>query len=167
MYNDLLNPEKRNKLLLPLTFVTFAYIHAKMYSYRHNVISVRNHDVVRTWGNDIVYGGLYVLDNYEFYIRALDAYHSCSLSRIFSNHINDVQHREETRATPIVFSKFNDFVTLKYSEKDTIMCYTYFGNIQHEYIISRIKAKNSYRITDGVSLDDFYKQYKTMGGTND
>lgn len=99
----------------------------------------------------MVYGALFVLNDFHFHIRSLDAYYSCSLSTLLRNHTYDLHHREVVQATPITFSSQEEFCSLRYKEKQNIRAYAYLGNPTHPNIIKRTSSHISgSRITDGL-----------------
>jgi hypothetical protein len=105
----------------------------------------------RAWGNDVVYGALFILNDFHFHIRSLDAYFGCSLSALHRNHTYDVHHRIITPATQITFSSVEEFCSLKYKESQPTRAYTYVGNPTHPNIIKRTSSRiNGVRITDGL-----------------
>jgi hypothetical protein len=117
-------------------------------------------DGTREWGGHIVYGALYSLRDYTFYIRMLDSYHACSLSHLARNHALDTHHRLKTLFTPIRFESAQDLGRLKYWEREPVEVDCYFGNMAHHSITRRVHASNSYRITEGILKESFLAQYK-------
>jgi hypothetical protein len=147
--NELLDPQKREILNIPMEFITFAFIEGKMYRHFRNqgTFILPNHI---DWGNNVVYGAIYAISEFDFYIRLLDSYHQCSYSVLGRNHKRDVHHRTETHATPISFDTFDDFTRLKYRERDEVEVQVYQGNPNHPKITQRLHKSNSYRIQSGV-----------------
>lgn len=105
---------------------------------------------VKRFANDVVYGTVYVLSDFDYYIRNLDAYHMCSLSALRKNHQFDVHHRILTTVTPIYFSTIEELARIKYREGKPIDAHMYIGNIKHPKIRKRIYNIRSYRVIDGV-----------------
>lgn len=158
--NELMNPSYQNELRIPLTFIQFAHIEGKMFRHFRNNSNFVALNASRQHGNKVVYGALFKLDDFDFYIRLLDAYHMCSLSTLHTNHINDIHHRIEVKATPIYFSNLDDFSRLKYAEsQDTIDVQAYVGNLNHPKIIQRTNKTVSYRIISGVDANNFKKLF--------
>jgi hypothetical protein len=148
------------ELKLPLEFVSFAHIDAKMYWHfnRDSVFTVP-FDHRMKWGNTKVYGALFVCKDIEFYIGALDAYHVCSKIKLYKNHIKDLHHRIEVDSTPLFFDTLDDLARLKYREGNIIRAVTYFGNTQHPKIMSRFKSNHSFRVIDGIDKMNFIKLF--------
>lgn len=149
---------------IPLEFITFAFVEAKMYKHFKNDSVFLLQPDNRKWGNNVVYGALYTLRDFEFYIRNLDAFHICSLSTLRTNHIKDIHHRVITSATPINFASLNNFSRLLYKEGSPIDVQTYVGNPNHPKIQQRLNKTISYRLTDGVDIENFKKTWEEQHG---
>lgn len=162
--NDLMNPDVQKQMRVPLQFICFAFIHGKMY--RH----FRSHDTFvlqpkhnRTWGNNVVYGAIFALSDFHFFIRQLDAYQSCSLSALNVNHKYDIQHRVQIKATPIRFDSLDSFSRLMYYESEHVDVHAYVANPNHPKIKRRlISLSTSYRIIDGVNKKAFKSLYREV-----
>lgn len=146
--NELLSPRRQQDLRVPLEFITFAFVKGKMYNHYQNkgTFVVPQHG--KGWGNDVVYGALFLLNDFHFHIRSLDAYHSCSLSVLLRNHTYDLHHRKVVQCVPITFHNVDEFCTLRYVEKEPIRAFTYLGNQTHPNIIMKLSSRA--RITDGL-----------------
>lgn len=155
--NELINPHQRKLFNVPLEFIGFAYVKGKMYKHYNskNVFTIPiDVSKTRAWGNNLIYGGLYILKDYDFYIQILDAYHSCSMYNLFRNHNKDIHHRVETVATPISFNTLNELSRLLYKELNEVEVVTYFGNTTHPKIKQRVTT-DRFRITDGIDAQNF------------
>lgn len=150
--NELQDPRWQRDFRLPLEFISFGFIRGKLFRHmRHNSTFVHVGDTKSVWGNDVVYGGIFLLRDFDFYIRTLDAYHLCSRSTLMRNHGNDLHHRVALAATPIVFHSMEDFCSLKYEERESIDVITYIGNPTNPKIIQRLRKRSRpQRIVQGV-----------------
>lgn len=150
--NELLDPERRNVLNLPVTFITYGFVEGKMYKHYRNDGTFHLPRAGKAWGNGVVYGAVFALAHYDFYIRLLDSYHQCSLSALRANHSKDVHHRLITDVTPISFSSVDELERLKYTEREPIRAHVYTGNPNHPKIHNRLShpGKPRYRLVDGV-----------------
>lgn len=161
--NELQSPLVQRELRIPLQFISFAYIEAKMYKHFRNESSFTlPMKTSRRWGNYNVYGALFHVEDFDFYIRLLDAYHTCSISALLTNHKNDIHHRVKTNATPIYFNTLDDMGRLKYREKEPILSHVYVGNQNHGKIKRRLNSTVSYRIIEGVDKKHFQELYKEV-----
>lgn len=146
--DNLVNPANQRNLQLPLEFLSFAFCEAHMYKQ----INSKNTFLVKKgtyWGNQVVYGGLFLLRDFHFYIRTLDALHACSKSMLGRNHDLDLQHRILCPVTPILFHDVEQFKSLRYREKEQINAYVYVGNLKHPKIQQRVVK--SRRIVQGIN----------------
>ena len=159
LYNNILSPQLQHELKIPLHFISFAYIPGKLYTHfrSSDVFAVTSSDF---WGNRLVYGGIFTLDDFDFHIRSLDGYHVCSQSTLLRNHKFDLHHRSITSATPIKFQSLDSFSRLKYSEGEIVDVQCYLGNQQNKKIANKLNASNSCRILDGVHIKPFKEIYK-------
>src|SRR6185312_6557634 len=133
----LMDARVRNDMRLPLHFVTFAIIEARLYS------NVRNEGVVnvrleRKYHGEVTYGALFHLEDFHFHIRQLDAFHMCSLSALGRNHDLDTQHRITAEVTPITFPSIDALERLQYEEKKVTHAIAYIGNLKHPKLSRRI-----------------------------
>lgn len=159
IYNELLNPTERKKLLFPFHFISFAYIYGKLYDYREDYIAVENNKVKRSYGNNKIYGAIYAIPHFEHYIRILDSKFACSLSMLGKNNEKDLMHRKVVQAIPIDFNTLDDIARMKYENKKSVELFAYMGNTNNYYIKHRIDMER-YREIDGVDKVNFKKQYE-------
>ena len=161
LYNELIDPEVQEKLKLPLEFISFAITDGKMYThYNDNGVFMMPLGIDKDWGNTKVYGALFVCKDISFYYSLLDAYHACSMYNLRRNHIMDMHHRVNIKATPIYFDNLEDMSRLKYREGVDIDAITYIGNINHSKIYKRFSITQSNRIVDGILPKHYKKLYE-------
>lgn len=167
--NELLNPELRKEMHLPMEHICFGILHGKMFShyrhYKYKSTFIVEH-AGKLWGNDVVYGALMLCKDFDFYARILDAYHVCSLSTMGRNHIMDVHHRVSVNMKQISFTSIDELSRLMYAEGSTIPAQTYMGNTNHNKVSQRLKAERTYRIIDGIDRDNFIKLWEEEYGKN-
>jgi hypothetical protein len=143
-----------------MEFIAFGLTEGKMYThFRQNDTFVLK-NTGKEWGNDVVYGALFLIHDFDFYARLLDANYTCSLSTLFKNHDLDLHHRLTTSITPIHFNTLDELARLQYREANKISAQMYFGNPKHPKIIQRQHHTVSYRIVDGIDTLHF----KTLFG---
>lgn len=146
--NELLHTGVAREWNFPLQFVRFAIWEGNLYTTHGNKHTFNYIPSGSQWGNDVVYGGLFLLEEFHFYIRALDAYHTCSMSTLGRNHDYDTEHRIRTHVIPIQFNDEDEFVRLLYQEREPIQAITYVGNPKHPNIQKR--ATRRHRIVQGL-----------------
>lgn len=166
MTNELMNPQIQRQLKLPLTFISYAICTANMYRHFRNESTFIIQPVKRSWGNSVVYGGVFLLSDEPYYIRILDAYHLCSLSTLYRNHPKDVSHRGRSLVVPIHFSSLEELSRLQYTESNGLEVQTFFGNPEHPRISERLNKTNSYRISDGIDSKNFMRLYEEVHHAN-
>jgi hypothetical protein len=151
--NEMMSPHWHRRSNVPLQFVSFAYVEGKMYHHkqRKGTFVVRKN--LRSWGNDVVYGALFVLNDAHFYNRLLDSYQACSKSALLRNHSYDYHHRINAMATPIYFNDVEEFQSLRYREGEEVRCQMYVGNSNQPNINHQLQTRS--RIVDGVDKQHF------------
>lgn len=166
--NDLQDPNVHRGMRLPIEFISFGFIEGKMYKgLRNHSTFVSPPNSTKQWGNKVVYGGLFLCSDFNFYQRILDAYHACSLSSLMRNHVYDIHHRINTYCTPIKFDTIEDLSRLKYREGEPIECQTYIGNQNHPKINNRLHSTFSHRIESGVEIEPFMNLWEVANGRKD
>lgn len=161
LYNELINPEVQKQMRLPMEFISFAMVDGKMYThYSDNGVFTIPLGNDKDWGNTKVYGALFLLNDYNYYISILDGYHACSMSNLKRNHKMDLHHRVLTKVTPIYFNSIDDLSRLKYSEGSDIDAIIYVGNLDHSKIYKRFLITQSNRIVDGILPIHYKKLYE-------
>lgn len=161
--NELLSPNLRDKLNLPMEFITFAMTDGKMYKhYNNNGVFFIPLGRDMGWGNTKVYGAVYLVKDFFFYASMLDAYHICSYDKLQSNHIRDTSHRVYVDVTPIDFRNIEELSSLQYREGKSINVVSYVGNIKHPRINKRFQTTKNYRMVSGVYNKPFLQQYREV-----
>lgn len=154
LYNELLDEKKQKLAKLPLEFVCFAYVkNAVMYGKRGNYYAIQK-EVLHTKYNK-VYGALYVLDHSESNLRRLDAIMVCSKSIIGTNHKYDIMHRVKTIARPIFFENIEEFLKMKYNEKEGVEVTMYFANPQNNFIKTNVLNTVKNREVSGLDIENY------------
>lgn len=166
MYDHLMTKEYREKLNLPLEFITFAFIEGKMYEYfehnKHIKIALEKDAIVRNRGNDKIFGAIFALPFYKANIRVLDGIYACSRDRLKYNNPNDIMHRKDVMATPIHFNSIDELSRMLYTRREPIKVQAFYGNPEHNWIKHRVLMQR-YRVVDGVDHDSFLDIYKEEG----
>lgn len=168
--NLLMTQQKLNDLKIPATFVCFGYVEGMLFKhYSHNQSTFLILESGYRWGNTVVYGALYHIDDYHFYVRQLDGYMRCSLSSINSNHRLDLHHRVKAIVTPIRFNSLDELDLLLYTEDDEqFEVDVYIGNPKHPNVKTKLNRQHSYkesfRVSNGVDALSFIKLYEERNG---
>ena len=162
--NELINPDLQREMKLPLTFIQFGIAEGKMYKHFGNRSTFICKDSNKRWGNNVVYGGIFLCNDFDFYSRILDAYHLCSMSTMLRNHNQDLHHRVEIDVTPIYFKTLDELARIKYKEGKGILALTYKGNTKHPKIIKRLINERSFRVIDGIDEQNYKKLFWEVTG---
>lgn len=154
--NELLSPKMQKKYKLDLKFIAFGILEGALFKTSRNSKGKNNgfvvkNNVKRFRRNSVVYGALFLCENYDFYSYILDGLNDCFYSVLGLNHPFSIVHKEKTKVKVIHFETLKDLAYLQYKEGTEIEAIAYFGNINHPKIKSKVFDKNnSYRIKDGL-----------------
>lgn len=156
LYNELLDETYQKQLGLSLEFISFAYANnLVIYDMNGRYIAVEKDKIKKTNKDGRVYGGLFILNNSEHYMRVLDASLICSKSVLGVNHKLDLHHRLKMEIVPINFKSVEDFLNLKYNEGDTLKVVSYVGNSENELISKHINNTVRNKVTTGFDINNF------------
>lgn len=154
LYNDLLDENKQNIAKLPLEFVCFAYVkEAVMYEKRGNYYAIQRENLNTRYNK--IYGAIYILDHSERNFRRLDALMTCSKSIIGSNHKYDIMHRTKVKARPIFFKNIEEFLKMKYNEKEGVEVTIYFANPNNNFIKTNVLNSVKNREVSGLDINNY------------
>jgi hypothetical protein len=154
--NELQDPRRHRELRVPLEFIRFGFVEGRLYHHYQNKGTFVVQNAKQRWGNDVVYGGLFLLHDFHYYIRTLDAYQGCSLSALMRNHSADLHHRHTLSITPITFSTMEEFCTLRYEEAEPILAHCYVGNLTQPKLTHQVhKRRMETRIVQGVDVPSY------------
>lgn len=150
LYNSMLS--KYKEMNIPLKYICPAKIEAKLYwKYGKKDTFAIPHGNKRTYGSRFVYGAIFSLEDFDFYMRLIDSFLVCSKSILRVNHPKDVFHREILEVTPIKYNSLDDLSKLKYIEREPISCHLHLGNVENHKIKQQItKQIHIPRIECGV-----------------
>lgn len=147
--NKLQNPIIQKEMNLPLDFICFGITNGKLYKYFGNKdCFISQYHNNKEWSNSVVYGSIFLCNDFDFYSRILDSYHLCSLSTLYRNHSYDVQHRIDMLIRPIFFNTLDELASLKYRESEEgITTQMYIANLKNPKVNRRIHDKNTKRFS--------------------
>lgn len=152
-----MEPNKRDDLKLPMTFVCFALLKGSLYRFPHTALNVTHK---KPFGNSVVYGAVYIVHDAFFHIRTLDAYHLCTKDALGENHKFDHAHRVSGKVSPIMFKNLQELDRLIYVEDAPIDVQYYVANPKHPTTAERVRRRNgaNYRIYHGIVPHAFQQQ---------
>lgn len=169
--NHLMTQQKLRDLKIPATFICFGYVEGMLYKhYQHNQSTFLLLDSGYSYGSNVVYGALYHIEDYHFYVRQLDGFMRCSLASISSNHKLDLNHRVKTYITPIRFDSLDALDLLLYTEdNENFEVDVYVANLNHPDIKAKLRKrsyKNSNRVGNGVDAKSLIELYEEVNRRN-
>lgn len=157
IYDEIMLREVQDKMKLPMTFVTFALLEDyKMIDYKKRPTIVPKNFVKRGRGGNRIFGTIWKLEESSFYIRILDAYYACSLSRIYENNLNDRTHRLTLKTYPFYVDSVSDLVDENFYTFKPINCQVWIANQNDDNLIRRIN-RNRHKIQNGCVLNYLQK----------
>ena len=149
--NNLQQPTLRHNHLIPAEPLGIGLMCGRMYQYGSD--SLVANPPHKPQGNSVVYGTLYHITNFEHWIRAIDAYHYCSLSLLGRAHQLDLQHREERDIMLINPTDTEALLSLNYTELSTVKAYVYVANENHPKVKQLTNYNlHRYRINSGLRV---------------
>lgn len=161
--DKLISPVTQRLLRIPLHFISFAHIEGKLYTlpFKKGTFVTQTENA---WGNSVVYGALFLLQDFDFHIRTLDSMSLCSLSALRRNHALDLQHRIKVKCTPIKFDSIEKLERLLYQEAEPLEVQAYIGNPNHPKIKQRVAnhRAGNHRILDGINVDSFLQLHREV-----
>lgn len=169
--NDLMTKEIQNRTKIPMSFISFAYMEGCLFKFCDKIIRTRvrwySLPLDRTfrpmYKRGRVYGAIFSIQDSQYYIDRLDAYHACSLSRMGVNHDKDIAHRVRRMVTPIHFDSLYDFGIRNYTESRVVPLECYMANTLHPTVSHKVfseKNLDKYKHHHGVDIRSFVQAYK-------
>ena len=125
LYDELMTKEYQEIIRLPLTFVSLGLIHGKLYFFN---------DSKKDNSSAIVFGGLFVLKNYEDYKLHLHSFYNSSSALLDKPHKEDNFIFSPINIYPIKATSYDDLLKSKIEYLDKISCEGFIGNIENEKI---------------------------------
>lgn len=147
------DPTLQDDLGLPIEFISFAIFKGHIY-YDESVDDTFILESTRSTV-DAVYGGLFLLQDDDFYMPVIDAYNLCSMSVLRKNHIKDRQHRITHSITPISFDTVEQLRRLDYWEREDIEAVIYVGNPNHPNTRRLSRVRSGAKLVSGVHTKPF------------
>lgn len=162
LYDKLLT--EYQKYNIPLTFISFGKMEDTcLYWNRKKYVAVSNTFQRKHRMGDVVYGGIFHLDDELFYIRLIDAYYSCSKSRVFENNKYDLLWRFVRNVYPIQFNSLEDFKSYKFKTLEPMQCTVYLGNQFDTKLFKTVHAGRK-KCAFGLDVQSFTNLYERVKG---
>lgn len=166
IYDKLMTAKEQAIASLDLKFVTYGQIRGKLYflndDKRRRVFAVPHK------GNStkLVYGGLFILKNYEEQQYKLHAYYNNSEVFTGFTYKEDLFGLESVTVTPIRFNSLSDIESGRYEKKDAVECECFMGNLPNKKIQNSIQRGRYYRVNN-VDAKNFIQMVKDRKEDNE
>lgn len=155
LYDKLMTKHEQECANLDLEFIAFGQISAKMYwlndTKRKRVFAM----VPPIKTTSLVYGGIFLLKDYEHNRYKLHAYYNNSMPYTDCTLIEDLYEMRTVNVIPISFGSLKDLESGKYKKGNPVECFAFFGNPVNKQI--QYNAARRYYKLKGVDKDSFIK----------
>lgn len=166
IYDKLMTAKEQAITSLDLKFVTYGQIKGKLYFLNDD--KKRRHFALPHKRNStkLVYGGIFILKNYEEQQFKLHAYYNNSEVFTGSTYIEDLFTLETIMVTPIKFNSLSDIETGKYEKREGIECECFIGNLPNKKIQNSVRRGRYYRVNN-VDAKSFIQMIKDRDKNNE
>lgn len=143
---------------IPFKFLSFATTNGKMFwwndSKRKRTCLIPQGEITKRT-NRIVYGALYMLDNYEWYENALHSYYNSMASYTDLVCANDYMKPQELLVRPIKFKTLTDLSTQHYDRGGQMVALGFVVNTDNSDMNRWYRAQ--YHKMQGIDKQNFIK----------
>ena len=133
LYDELMTKEYQEIMRLPLTFISLGLIHGKLYFFNDSK-KYRKFIIPKDNSSAIVFGGLFVIKDYEDYKLHLHSFYNSSSALLDKPHKEDNFIFSPLNIYPIKATSYDDLLKSKIEYLDKISCEGFIGNIENEKI---------------------------------
>lgn len=169
LYDSLMNPKMQELARIPMKFLSYGYIRAKMYWFnddkrrRYFAVPPIKKEHSRQY-NTYIYGGIYIIEDYDEYKNALFAFYNSGYG--LTNVITDMDMYVPvtTKVTPISFTSLEEFDKCLYKTSTPIRIMTMFGNEVNPTIQKSITKGGYYRHMRGIDAVSFLASLEKQNG---
>ena len=146
IYDKLMTKDEQKVSNIEMEFISFGLINAKMsrVTTRYdpsNKIILKRIFATPINGIHVVFGGIFLLKNYERDVYKIHTYYDNSMMFLGNTMKEDLYDFVEIAVTPIKFNSIDDIKTCNYKIGNDVMCGTFIGNQANERISYNIKQK--------------------------
>ena len=134
LYDKLMTKQEQKKLGIDLEFLAFGIMHGKLRKIvvrRDPIQKIKKDKIfaIPNNGSNIIFGGIFYLENYDRDSYKLHSYYHNSIPIVGETIREDLYDFIEVAVSPIKFSSFDDLKICNYdSLGNEIMCDTFIGN---------------------------------------
>jgi hypothetical protein len=160
LYDELMTKEKQSLLRLPLKFLSYGYVRGKMYwlnddkKRRYFVIPPQSEQHRSQW-NTFVYGGIFVMNDFDEYERALYSYYNSSIPYVGEIMQEDLYYPKICTVTPIAFSTLQELEECRYQSLSDVDMLVMLANESNQKVQNSLKHGRYYRRNSGIDVPNF------------
>lgn len=134
LYDKLMTKQEQKKLGIDLEFLAFGIMHGKLRKIvvrRDPIQKIKKDKIfaIPNNGSNIIFGGIFYLENYDRDSYKLHSYYHNSIPIVGETIREDLYDFIEVAVSPIKFRSFDDLKICNYDDLgNEIMCDTFIGN---------------------------------------
>lgn len=150
---------------LPIRLLSYGYVKGKMYwlnddkRRRYFVVPPESKESKRQF-NTFIYGGIFVINDFKEYERAVNSYYNSSISYCGSFMQEDLYISQKLPVVPIRFNSIQELEECRYTSLDTIEGIVYLGNVKNVKVQNSLKRGSYYRRASGIDVPNFLTMIK-------
>lgn len=157
IYDSLMIKRMQFLLGIPIKFLSYGYIHAKMYFLNDG--KKKRYFFIKANGR-CVYGAIFVIDDYEAYKNAISAFYSNTEEFTTIPCPIDLYVKTTVEVTPITFNSIEDFERVNFNRAEPIECNSFCGKPTNKKVMHSIDKSAYYGVRNGVDAVSFLKLIK-------
>lgn len=138
LYDELMTNEYQEIMRLPLTFLSLGLVHGKLYFFNDSK-RTRKFIIPKDNSTSIVFGGLFVLKDYEDYKLHLHSFYNSSSALLDKSLKEDNFIFSPLKIYPIKATSYDDLLKSNIEYLEAISCEGFIGNIENEKIKKSLK----------------------------
>ena len=159
LYDKLMTTEERKLVNLKMEFISYGLIKAKLYFFNDDKRKRLFAIPVKGVSTKLIYGGIFLLKNYEEWQWKLHAYYNSLQPFTGHSFQEDLFVPTDVKAIPIKFKSLRDIEMNKYEKLSEIECQIFAGNPVNKKVKHSVARGRYYRINN-VDVKNFIKLIK-------
>lgn len=140
LYDELMTKEYQEIIRLPLTFLSLGLFRGKLYFFNDSK-RIRKFIIPKDNSTSVVFGGLFLLKDYEDYKLHLHSFYNSSSALLDKPHKEDNFIFSPLNITPIKAPSYGDLLRSNIEYLPEMPCEGFIGNVQNEKIQRSIKKR--------------------------
>lgn len=127
LYDKLMTRQEQSFANLNLKFISYATVHGKLI-WVNDTKRKRTIIIPSTTTSSLVYGGLFICEDYNVDKYKLHAYYNNSIPYIGNTALEDIYDLSTNTAIPILFKNIKDIEKNKYEKGTPVECSSFVAN---------------------------------------